>query len=319
MWGASEKFIPLVQQHWNTHIVGTHMFKLVKKMKLMKPILKQLNRDNYNDIEQTTEALEEQVFRLQKELGSDPTNGAIMEEEHRCVKDLMIKLEARASYLAQKSKQQWFSEGDTNNAYFHGIIKGRRIRNKVIEIEDMKGITQNSPEGIQTAFLEYYKSLLGSSQMTKSVHSKIIDQGPKCTDQMREILMAPVIGKDIKEAVFSVPDIKSPGPDGFTSKFFKDSWLITGANVIEAVLDFFKERKLLQQLNATTLVLIPKNDRPTNVMHFRPIACCNVVYKVISKVLCSRLGQVLPHIIDQNQGAFIQGRNIQENILICQD
>ncbi|KAL9242031.1 hypothetical protein vseg_016076 [Gypsophila vaccaria] len=298
MWGTSEKFIPLIQQHWNTYIEGTHMFKLVKKMKLLKPILKQLNRDNYNDIENTTEALEKQVSSLQKELGSDPTNGAVMEEEHRCVKELMIKLEARASYLAQKSKQHWFNEGDTNSAYFHGIIKGRRNRNKVIEIEDMNGIIKNSPEGIQTAFLEYYKSLLGSTQMTKCAHRKIIDQGPKCNDQMREILMAPVTGKEIKEAVFSIPDIKSPGPDGFTSKFFKDSSLITGANVIEAVLDFFKERKLLQQLNATTLVMIPKPDRPTSVMHFRPIACCNVVYKVISKVLCSRLGQVLPHIID---------------------
>ncbi|KAL9237238.1 hypothetical protein vseg_011814 [Gypsophila vaccaria] len=319
MWGASDKFLPLLKQHWNAKTEGTHMFKLVKNLKMLKPVLKQLNRDSFSDIEVSTEALENQVKMLQEELGSDPTNVAIMEEEHRCVQELALKMEARASFLAQKSKQNWFKEGDTNSAYFHGIIKGRRTRNKVIEIEDMNGFTKNTPKGIQTAFLEYYKSLLGSSQETKHVHRRIVDQGPRCNEHLRDILMTPVNGKEIKEALFSIPDIKSPGPDGYTSKFFKDSWLITGESVIEAVSDYFKERKLLQQLNATTLVLIPKTDRPTSVLQFRPIACCNMIYKVISKILCSRLAQVLPYIIDQNQGAFIQGRNIQENILIFHD
>ncbi|KAL9227921.1 hypothetical protein vseg_003556 [Gypsophila vaccaria] len=89
--------------------------------------------------------------------------------------------------------------------------------------------------------------------------------------------------------------------------------------MIAAVKDFFVHKRLLTQVNATNLTLIPKHDAPKTVMHFRPIACCNVVYKVISKLLCTRLALVLPHIIDKNQGAYIQGRNIQDNILICQD
>ncbi|XP_074301474.1 uncharacterized protein LOC141632868 [Silene latifolia] len=60
-------------------------------------------------------------------------------------------------------------------------------------------------------------------------------------------------------------------------------------------------------------------ERPDTVKHYRPISYCNVLYKTISKLLCARLAVILPDIISRNQGAFVKGRSILENILICQD
>ncbi|XP_062086264.1 uncharacterized protein LOC133792379 [Humulus lupulus] len=62
-----------------------------------------------------------------------------------------------------------------------------------------------------------------------------------------------------------------------------------------------------------------KVDRPSKAVDYRPIVCCNTLYKCISKILCSRLSEVLSYLINSNQGAFIKRRYIAYNIIILQD
>ncbi|XP_059278022.1 uncharacterized protein LOC132032416 [Lycium ferocissimum] len=98
-----------------------------------------------------------------------------------------------------------------------------------------------------------------------------------------------------------------------------DSWNTVGQDLVGAVLEFFRSGKLLHIMNNTVITLIPKSNHATKVEEYRPIFCCNIVYKVISKVMCTRLKPVLPTVISNNQSAFVLGRSIVQNILICQD
>ena len=74
-----------------------------------------------------------------------------------------------------------------------------------------------------------------------------------------------------------------------------------------------------KEISETTLILLPKIPNPQHAHEFRPISSSNVIYKCITKLICQRVKEVLPWLIHPSQGAFVEGRELLHNILICQD
>lgn len=73
------------------------------------------------------------------------------------------------------------------------------------------------------------------------------------------------------------------GPYGFSSGFFKAAWRIIRVDLIKAVQDFFNKGRILGEVNTTLITLVPTVNAPNMAKEFRPIACCNVLYKVLFK------------------------------------
>lgn len=97
-----------------------------------------------------------------------------------------------------------------------------------------------------------------------------------------------------------MPRNKSRGPDGYTVEFYTASWEIIGQLNTLVVLEFFLSSKLLKQLNSTSIALIPKVQHPTMVTEFKPISCCNILYRAIAKILANRLKISVPSLISWN-------------------
>ena len=107
--------------------------------------------------------------------------------------------------------------------------------------------------------------------------------------------------------------------DQMTSMHFTSRNIGIKTYIINTIQAFFHSGSLFKPLNHTYITLIPKNPFPDDVTHFRHISLCNVVYKFISKLLVNRLKPFMDSIITPYQNAFIQGRNISDNILITHE
>ncbi|XP_074297744.1 uncharacterized protein LOC141628511 [Silene latifolia] len=256
---------------------------------------------------------------IQKELINKPGDADLIQQELQLAAELRELICARDSFLTQKAKIQWSIEGDLNTSYFHHVIKKRNMFNEVFQIEDHHGVVCNEGDSIQAAFLEYYQELLGTQTEVACVNQTVVRMGNCCIEEHLAILAKPVTANEVKHSILSIPKDKAPVPDGYNSQFYRDAWDVVGDEICSAIMNFFSTGQFLVQVNSTIVTLIPKVDRPTSVKHFRPISCCNVLYKAISKILCTRLALILPDLINRSQGAFVKGRSILENILICQD
>ncbi|GJY88850.1 RNA-directed DNA polymerase, eukaryota, reverse transcriptase zinc-binding domain protein [Tanacetum coccineum] len=141
----------------------------------------------------------------------------------------------------------------------------------------------------------------------------------KLSGESALFMIRDIIDDEIKDTLRDINDNKAPGSDGFTSKFFKASWQTTGKDLCAAVKEFFSSGKMLGELNTTLNSLVLKCKNPMKVTDYRPIACCNVIYKCISKVITNRIKAFLNDLIDMNQSSFIKGRHISDNIMVAQE
>ncbi|KAJ0040292.1 hypothetical protein Pint_27485 [Pistacia integerrima] len=132
-------------------------------------------------------------------------------------------------------------------------------------------------------------------------------------------MIGEVSKEEIQKTMFGMSKDKAPGPDGNRAFFFKKAWDIVGHDVFKAIQNFFKSGKMLREVNCAIIALVPKNENPSSCSEFRPISCCNTIYKCISKIMANRVKRVLPQFISKAQGAFMGGRKIVDNILLSQE
>ncbi|XP_026455523.1 uncharacterized protein LOC113356565 [Papaver somniferum] len=230
---------------------------------------------------------------------SDITNFNLM-------KDAMSKLsETRLQHstmLKQKSRNQWLVEGSSNYTFFHNSIRIRRSANTISELVDEADITISYYD----QELDYELSLFDYEHPSiLEVESLAMDRTPS--------------PEEIKQVVFDLGADSAPGPDGFSGCFYRHCWDIIQDDLIKAITFCWDTGHIPNGINSSLIIFLPKVRGANTLCNFRPIGPSNFFFKIFTKILATRLGSVLDNLVFEEQVAFMEGRNIHENISLASE
>ena len=226
---------------------------------------------------------------------------------------------AESMKFAQLIKNKYLLQADKCSKFFHALIKRNRHSRFIDAIRLEDGHNTSSQDEIALAFVNHFRNLFSTHELTQTPSISICNRGPKVPTDCFAALLCPTSKQEVWNVIFVMDNNKAHGPDGFNVLFFKKAWNIIGDDIFAAVNEFFTTGKILKQLNHAIIALIPKHDQASQVNHFRPISCCNLLYKMVSKILAHRIAPVLETIIGETQTAFIKNRKMMDNIFLVQE
>ncbi|XP_028063083.1 uncharacterized protein LOC114266401 [Camellia sinensis] len=316
-----EDFIPSVSSVWCKLLRGSPMFRIFQKLKAIKPVLKAFNKREYSEISTRVNHAKSTLENAQIKLDKDPLNTVLQNLERDAYSKYVDLSKVEKGLFHQKSRIQWLGLGDRNTRFFFRNVKGNTNMNKINSVTLNSGEKLSKFGNVSAAFVQNFSNLFGAP--FGNVYNgldrlqSLVDR--RVTSSQFEMLSKEVTDQEIKDTFWSLKANKALGPDGFPASFFRKAWDVVGKDVVTAIKSFFTSRELLQEINNTMIALVPKVPNPSKLGDYRPISCCNTIYKCIAKIIANSLKMIIPDLVDPVQSAFVQGRRISDNIFLSQE
>ena len=204
----------------------------------------------------------------------------------------------------QRSRALWIKYDDRNTKFFHATANNRQRKNRIEGISDLEGRWKEGGEEVEDVILNYFTEIYSTTFPTEFEASLgAVDR--RVSEAMNAELLKEFKEEEVLQALMQMHPTKSPDPDGMSSIFYQKYWDVVGPQVVQCVIHTLRIGIMPQGVNDTYICLTPKFKCPQKITEYRPISLCNVIYKLVSKVLANRLKGVLPKVVDDAQSAFV--------------
>lgn len=256
--------------------------------------------------------LHKEFFRLERQN---------KQEEAHAVKDKILQIECEKLRGAQiRSKVQLLENGEKPTKFFLRKELARGKRKIIKEVINTEGETCTSSETILDAFKEFYTNLYRKESDETGIMEEFLNDVPSITEEDSKMLGAEINREEIKKALTDMYANKSPGSDGLSKEFYF-AFFDQLSPILTKMFQIIHTTGCLgtsQKLSYISL-LCKDDDHPELLSNYRPISLLNVDYKIMTKVLCSRLKKVLCQVVHPDQTCAVPGRSIIDSCHLVRD
>ena len=258
---------------------------------------------------------------LQQNIINEGHTKGTMEQERQIQNQLEERRKQEEILWKQKSQIKWLKEGERNTKLFHRTTIQRRMHNTISFIQNQEEDRVENHAEIEEDFIHHFQAVHQEPQIDRQLAiERITKNVPKIiTKEHNQLLLRPVSPQEVDLAMKQLKEGKAPGPNGFTTTFFHKFWDLIKEEVWMVVEESRTLHWLLPSLNSTFIALIPKEENTSTPDKFCLIALCNVIYKVISKVIANRLKPLLPLLISPEQSGYVEARQILDGIILTHE
>ncbi|XP_020243212.1 uncharacterized protein LOC109821438 [Asparagus officinalis] len=211
MWINHDSYIPTVSKIWHQFILGYPMFSVYTKLKLLRGALKDLNKKHFYNISEQVLGAKIALEEVQGNLQVNPLNCDLIRKEKECYSLYNKLLDCELSFYKQKARIAWSLQGDRNTRFFHSLAKSNMHNNRIVVLYNSRGDKLTDGDAIVEELVTFYRNLLGTASSTLPADMDIIKAGPCLSDSQIIMLSNPVTNEEIKTAIFSMSEDKSPG------------------------------------------------------------------------------------------------------------
>eukprot|EP00253_Pinus_taeda_P029818 PITA_29818 len=322
-WLRNLDFLNKLEEWWTqSHVRGQckmHTFQL--RLKEIKNKIRKWNKEDFGNIFEEKQKLEKAMEEVQQQIILEGRDEERSKEESSLISQLEERRKQEEILWRQKSRINWLREGERNTKFFHQAMIQHRQRNRIFSIKNEAGERVIEQDGIEKVLTDYHKGILTETQDDRGVAiNQICKEIPKMIrEEQNKGLMRVATLTEVEEVIMNMKKGKAPGPDGFMAEFYQAGWQFLGQDILEVVEESRIKHRMWSGMNSTFITLIPKTNNSEEAQGFRPIALCNVIYKIIATLVAKRLKPLLPSIISPEQTGFVEGRQILDGLVVAQE